>query len=386
LIQVKQNLDREEREMNSPSENTRKSEGEMARIRSIRSAHPGNLMARHFSEDYFISLDESKRARLWRIIGTGIENPDSQMGAYAQNSNDYEDFEPLLGPMIRDYHNIPRGQEIGQRHDWSATTSSCNLADIDPALNDVSMRVRVGRNLAAFPLPGAMTKAHRLEFESLMIKAFTTLQGDPQFGGAYLSLTPGSSHAIDEGTYRRRVEAHQMFKDMGGDRYLTSAGISSDWPFGRGMYVSSADDFIVWVGEEDHLRIMAMRQGGDLAALFGRLHDGLEKFAKLIPAFAHSPRYGYVTSCPTNLGTAMRASLHLPLPRLTEGGSNLEAARKTALDFGLSVRGAGGEHSDAGHGGLVDISPSARLGVTETEIMQRLYEGTAALWSLEKES
>lgn len=372
--------------MNSPSENTHGSEGKKEQIRAIRSAHPGNLMARYFSEDYFNSLDESKRARMWRIIKTGIENPDSQMGAYAQSSGDYEDFEPLLEPMIRDYHNIPREQEIEQKHDWSATTSNCNLEDIDPVLNGVSMRVRVGRNLAAFPLPGAMTKAHRLEFEVLMIKAFTALQGDSQFGGAYFSLTPGSSHAIDADAYQRRVAAHQMFKDMGGDPYLVSAGISSDWPFGRGMYVSSSEDFIVWVGEEDHLRIMSMRQGGDLAALFGRLHDGLEKFAKLIPPFAHSSRYGYVTSCPTNLGTAMRASLHLPLPKLTEGGSHLERATKAALDFGLSVRGAGGEHSDAGQGGLVDISPRARLGVTETEIMQCLYKGTAALWSLEKTS
>jgi hypothetical protein len=183
LIQAKQNLNHEEREMNSPSENTNNSEGKKARIRAIRSAHPGNLMARHFSEDYFDSLDESKRDRLWRIIRTGIENPDSQMGAYAQNSSDYEDFEPLLEPMIRDYHNIPREREIGQKHDWSATASRCNLEDIDPALNSVSMRVRVGRNLAVFPLPGAMTKAHRLEFEALMIEAFTTLQGDPEFGG-----------------------------------------------------------------------------------------------------------------------------------------------------------------------------------------------------------
>jgi creatine kinase len=372
--------------MNSPFEDTHDNEGKKTLIRAIRSAHPGNLMARHFSEDYFDSLDEAKRDRLWRIIATGIENPDSQMGAYAQNSGDYEDFEPLLEPMIRDYHNIPREREIGQKHDWSATASRCDLEDIDPALSGVSMRARVGRNLAAFPLPGAMTKAHRLEFEALMIKAFTTLRGDPRFGGDNLSLTPGSSHAIDEDAYRRRVEAHQMFKDMGGDPYLVSAGISSDWPFGRGMYVSSSDDFIVWVGEEDHLRIMAMGRGGDLAALFGGLHDGLGKLAGLIPAFAHSSRYGYITSCPTNLGTAMRASLHLRLPGLTAGGRNLEPVKKAALDFGLSVRGAGGEHSDAGRGGLVDISPSARLGVTESEIMRRLYKGAAALWSLEKKA
>lgn len=369
--------------MNSVSENICNSDEVTARIRAIRSAHPGNLMARYFDENYFKSLDEPKRGRLWRIIRSGLENPDSQMGAYAQNAGDYEDFEPLFEPMIRDYHNIPDDREIAQKHDWNPTASSCNLEDIDAGLKAVSMRVRVGRNLAAFPLPGAMTKADRLEFEALVIKAFTTLRDDPQFGGKYLSLTPGSSHEIDEDTYRRRVQAHQMFKDMGGDRYLTSGGISSDWPHGRGMYISNSEDFIVWVGEEDHLRIMAMRQGGDLAALFARLHDGLEALARLIPEFAHSRRYGYVTSCPTNLGTAMRASLHLRLPNLTEGGRNLGPVQETATGLGLAVRGAGGEHSDAGEGGIVDISPRARLGITESEIMQCLYEGTAALWSLE---
>jgi hypothetical protein len=370
--------------MKSPPENADNSNSMKAQIRAIRSAQPGNLMARYFNEDYFNSLDDSKRDRLRKIISSGLENPDSQMGAYAQNDGDYEEFAPLLEPMIRDYHDIPREQEIEQKHERDLTTSVCNLEDIDPGLNGVSMRVRVGRNLAAFPLPGAMTKAQRLDFEGLMIEALKTLQGDPRFGGQYLSLTPNSSHAIDEDAYQSRIQAHQMFKDMRDDRYLTTAGISGDWPYGRGMYVSNSDDFLIWVGEEDHLRIMAMREGGDLVALFARLHDGLEQLARLTPAFAHSRRYGYITSCPSNLGTAMRASLHLQLPRLTEDGKNLGPAKETASGFGLSVRGAGGEHSDAGHGGLVDISPRARLGVTETEIMQRLYKGTAALWSLEK--
>jgi creatine kinase len=68
------------------------------------------------------------------------------------------------------------------------------------------------------------------------------------------------------------------------------------------------------------------------------------------------------------------------------GGKDLGPAKRTASEFGLSVRGAGGEHSGAGRGGLVDISPRARLGITESGIMQRLYEGTAALWSLENAS
>lgn len=358
----------------------------VAKIRAIRAAHPGNLMARHFDADYFASLDEAGRRALLQIVRSGLENPDSQMGAYAQHAGDYDDFAPLLDPMIRDYHTIPEKEDIAQRHDWSGTDSRCNLVDIDAALSGVSMRVRVGRNLAKFPLPGAIAKAQRLEFEALMAEAFTALRGEADFGGEYLSLTPGSSHAIDEAEYRRRVETHQMFKDMSGDRYLNAAGISADWPFGRGMYISREEDFLVWVGEEDQLRIMAMASGGDLAALFARLHDGLERLERLVPPFAHSSRYGYVTSCPTNLGTAMRASLHLPLPGLTKGGTDLEPARKAASALGLSVRGAAGEHSDAGQGGIVDISPSARLGITETGVMESLYEGVSALWALEKKA
>lgn len=79
----------------------------------------------------------------------------------------------------------------------------------------------------------------------------------------------------------------------------------------------------------------------------------------------------------------MRASLHMKLPRLTSGGQDLSALKASAKELGLAVRGAGGEHSAAGSDGLVDISPSARLGVTEMQIMRRLYDGAAKLWEME---
>jgi creatine kinase len=71
------------------------------------------------------------------------------------------------------------------------------------------------------------------------------------------------------------------------------------------------------------------------------------------------------------------------LPGLTSNGRDLSRLKREAKSLGLAVRGAGGEHSDAGEGGLVDVSPSARLGVTEMQIMHRLYDGTAALWAME---
>ena len=354
------------------------------KIAVIKETNPGNLMARHFDAAYFLSLDEQARQSLAEIIASGVENPDSQMGAYAMNPGDYDQFATMLDPMIRDSHGIAAGTEISQQHDWDTGGTSCDLAAIDERLRDVSMRVRVARNVATFPLPGAMTKKQRVAFERVAARAFAKLAEDPAFGGTYLSITPGSPNEIDAGEYEQRVEAHQMFKDMSADPYLNAAGISGDWPHGRGMYVSLKEDFLVWVGEEDHLRIMAMQRGGNLSILFERLRSGLEMLTDLLPPFATSPTYGNVTSCPTNLGAGMRASLHMKLPGLTSNGTDLTRLKQAARDLGLAVRGAGGEHSGAGTGGLVDISPSARLGVTEAQIMRRLYEGAAALWAMEQ--
>jgi len=349
-------------------------------ISNIRQAHPGNLMAKHFDPTYFNSLSSAHQQRLLQIIQTGIENPDSIMGAYAMHPDDYDLFQPFMDLMIRDYHNIHG--ELKQVSNWDFG-GLFDLSRIDASLADSSMRVRVARNLNNFPLPGAMTRNERVKFEKRMVTAFSTLIEHPAYGGRYLSLTPGSTHQISAERYEQLITEHKIFKDMSADPYLSVAGISSDWPYGRGMYESADGQFIVWVGEEDHLRIMAMKRGTLLNEIFNLLHDSLEVLEQQGLNFACSDTYGYVTSCPTNLGTGMRASLHLALPKLTNNGQNLEALKPIAKKLNMSIRGADGEHTDAGAGGIVDISPSARLQITEAEICQRLYAGVEALWEQE---
>ena len=112
------------------------------------------------------------KKKLSKIIASGTENPDSSMGAYAMNPRDYDQFLPMLDPMIRDFHNIAEAVEIAQEHDWDTTRKTCDLGAIDAQLKDVSMRVRVARNVATFPLPGAMSKEQRVEFETLAADAF----------------------------------------------------------------------------------------------------------------------------------------------------------------------------------------------------------------------
>ena len=93
-----------------------------------------------------------------------------------------------------------------------------------------SVRVRVGRNLKAFPLPGAMTKEDRCSMENFMLKAFENLISNPDYGGKYCSFTPGHANEVSQEEYQALVDAHIAFKDMSADSYLLSAGIAADWP------------------------------------------------------------------------------------------------------------------------------------------------------------
>jgi creatine kinase len=257
-------------------------------------------------------------------------------------------------------------------------------------LDELSMRVRVGRNLAAFNLPGAMDREERIKFEKTMLKAFDSLVNNPAYGGQVYSLSPdhgegvANPNLISEAKYNELVKAHVMFKDMAADPYLKSAGIANDWPYGRGCYVSEDQEFIIWFGEEDQLRIMCMKKGTKLNEVFDRLREALKVVESIDGIeFATSKKYGYVTSCPSNLGTGMRASVHVKLPNLTSDGTD-KKAKEVCKPLGLSVRGTGGEHTPIGKDGTVDISPSSRLFIKEAEIIEKLYEGLKLL--MDKES
>jgi protein-arginine kinase len=248
------------------------------------------------------------------------------------------------------------------------------------------MRVRVGRNLADFPMPGGMTKDQRVALEAKMCTAFEVLKAMPEFGGGYNSLTPGHADFRGQAEYQALVDAHVMFKDMAHDPCLVSAGISADWPFGRGCYQSEDKKFIIWVGEEDHLRIMCMYKGTVLNGVFDRLERALEVVSGIEGlSFVVSAKYGAVTSCPTNIGSGMRASVHVPLPNLTTDGTD-KTAKAIARPLGLSVRGTGGEDTPIGADGTCDISPSGRFCITEAEIITALYNGLKLLKAKEDEA
>ena len=128
---------------------------------------------------------------------------------------------------------------------------------------------------------------------------------------------------------------------------------------------------------------MCMKKGTDLLEVFANLNEMLETTEGIDRiTFAKHDDYGYVTSCPSNLGTGMRASVHVRLPNLTSDGTD-KKAKEVCKPLGLSVRGTGGEHTPIGKDGTVDISPSNRLFIKESEIISKLYTGIEKLMAIE---
>jgi protein-arginine kinase len=360
----------------------------LSQIKKVKEMNPGNLAAKHFDESAFHNMLPELKDRLYRVVKSGAENPDSGVGCYAMYGDDYDTLRSFFEPVIKEYHKI-KGN-VHHVTNWDLKSIKSDILPADGTLDltklglgTTSMRVRVGRNLEKYPLPGAQSKAQRVAMENELVQAFEKLIADPQYGGTYYSLTPGNKYEISKEKYNELVKNHVMFKDMAADPYLASAGIASDWPYGRGAYQSKDGGFIVWVGEEDHLRIMAMKKGTVLNEVFDRLKDACDVVENIAGKFAHSEDFGYVTSCPTNLGTGMRASVHIKVPRLTADGTEAKA-KAICKPLGLSVRGVGGEHTPIGADGTIDLSPSARLMITEAEIIAYLYQGITDLLAAEK--
>ena len=243
----------------------------------------------------------------------------------------------------------------------------------DEAAMIVSTRIRVGRNLADYPLGPGVSKAQRDEIETKVSAALKKLTGE--HAGTYYSLATMSKKDQEQ-----LIADHFLFKE--GDRFLESSGLNRDWPSGRGIYHNKDKTFLVWINEEDQLRIISMEKGADIGKVFTRLAIGAAEIEK-VAKFANDTHLGYITSCPTNLGTAMRGSVHIKLPLL---GSKANKAKfdEIAAKYYVQIRGIHGEHTETDDG-IFDISNRRRLGRSEVDLVQDMYDGVKAMIAAEKE-
>jgi len=307
-------------------------------------------------------------AKLEDCIKSGVENLDSGCGIYAADPESYEVFRDVFDRIIIDYHKCT-GEPSHPEPNFG-DVDNLGWGDLDPDKNLVlSTRIRVGRNIANKTFPPLISKEDRYEIESKTKEVLGNLGGE--YAGSYHSL-----EGMSEDVRKQLVNDHFLFKND--DRFLESAGGYRDWPLGRGIFYNENKTFLVWSNEEDALRIISMQEGGDVEQVYKRLVHAANALEKAMP-FAKNPRLGYLTFCPTNLGTGLRASVHMKLPNV----SALPDFKEICNKMHLQPRGIHGEHTES-EGGVYDISNKRRLGLTEYQAVTEMVRGVQILGLLEK--
>ena len=155
----------------------------------------------------------------------------------------------MFDKIIDTYH----GHKKTDKHIAENPSVKLNAPDFpaDEAAMIVSTRIRVARNLAGYPLgPGIYTPKQRGEIEGYVLEALKSFDGELK--GKYYGL--GTMTAAEQ---KQLIADHFLFKE--GDRFLEACGVNRNWPDNRGIYHNDAKTFLVWVNEEDQLRVISMQ-------------------------------------------------------------------------------------------------------------------------------
>lgn len=224
----------------------------------------------------------------------------------------------------------------------SAAASKCAVV--------LMTRIRLARNLAGRSFPGWADADQRAEILTTCREAVGSLSPMKR------SVNVGVSD-LNELQKLILVERHLISRELSGSKS------------GSGMVINRDQTVSVMINEEDHLRIQVLRAGFQLKKAWNAINDFDSALEEKLD-YAFSPQWGYLTACPTNLGTGMRASAMMHLPALVISGQ-MEKIVRAVNQLGMVVRGLFGEGSDAS-GSIFQISNQTTLGEPEEEIIKRL--------------
>lgn len=230
--------------------------------------------------------------------------------------------------------------------------------------NVVSSRIRLARNVTGLEFP-----------RNIKVTDERTLN---LINGAY---------AVAKGVFEARLlPMNRLSKEQKKalvERHLVSLALANNTQNGA-VIVEGDKKFgiSVMLNEEDHIREQCVEEGFNLKRAYERLRVYDERLLHTLP-IAYDPTLGFLTACPTNLGTGMRASCMLFLPALKRAGAIEDALKTFKSEFGLTVRGVYGEGSDAAYD-MYQISNSRTLGVSEGEIISQVEQAVAKVCYCER--
>ena len=225
----------------------------------------------------------------------------------------------------------------------------------------VSTRIRLARNLNEYPFPNKLNTKSRTALNNIIKDA---VEIDNRFDLRFVEMKSLA-----------RFEAASM-----AERHIISPEFASDAD-GRALMISKDEDICIMLNEEDHIRIQIMKSGFALDEAYA-LADEIDDLLGNKLEYAFDERIGYLTQCPTNLGTGMRASVMLHLPALTMNGQ-IHKLINTISKLGLTFRGAFGEGTKA-TGDMYQLSNQITLGISEEFAIRNLKAITLQLCANER--
>ncbi len=235
-------------------------------------------------------------------------------------------------------------------------------------LNDgiiLSTRVRLARNIEKTPFPARLNKSDKekvtKELSESILKSNSTLSKDFTMY-KLCDMTPIQKTAMAE----EHLISPQMIQDNDG-----------------AVLINKDKTMSIMLMEEDHIRLQIIKGGYCLDEAYD-LADKVDNVMEETLTYAYDEKFGYITACPTNAGTGMRASVMMHLPALVMTG-NISRVMQSFTGMGIAVRGLYGEGTDA-EGGLYQISNSVTLGLSEKEIIEKLKTVVLRISDMEKQA
>ena len=213
----------------------------------------------------------------------------------------------------------------------------------------ISSRIRLARNLREYPFFTKITKEQQIEIINGIKDNLLSI-------GYGLKLIKLSD--IDDITKISLVEKHLISPDFIKENESTKA-----------ILINDEENICIMINEEDHFRIQVFSSGLDIENAMNLAVELDEKLQQIFN-IAVDERYGFLTSCPTNVGTGLKASIMVHLPALSKTG-NIRKILEVINNFGMNIRGTYGEGSDS-KGDIYQISNKQSIGISEKEIIKNI--------------
>jgi protein arginine kinase len=230
----------------------------------------------------------------------------------------------------------------------------------------ISSRIRLARNLADFPFIARATDADRDEIGRVLRERIEALHGAGRFSGQLIYVDVGQLEDVD----RKFLVERQLISR----EHAESQGA-------RAVVIDPGEQISVMINEEDHLRIQVMKSGLDLASAWEQINE-LDDLIEARVTYAYSDQFGYLTACPTNVGTGVRVSVMLHLPALVIT-RQIDKVFRSLQKINLAVRGLYGEGSQA-TGDFYQISNQITLGLGEEELTKKVADVVPVLIDYER--